>query len=492
MTVKNLLTATFLVMLGVLGVIIAVSPDADSKSKHGGASAKHKENQTADEWTCPMHPSVREPEPGNCPICEMKLVPARSGSEFSATEVSRAKIRTTAAKRKFVTRNLSIYGKVEVDQTRTTTTTAWVSGRIEKLYRDHRGRNIRKGEDMLELYSPELRATHRELIGARKRWEAATSPSAKQRIERDLSSIRSRLRQWGIPEQKIDELEQQEKPSNTITLTAPQHGVIQKIHRKEGEWVKRGDPVYSLVDLDRVWITLFPYESEVSSLRIGQEAHLQVDAFPGETFEGRIGFINQFVDESTHTIETHIHADNPAGKLKPGMYADAHVEIRLSKSGRPVKPEGMGEYICKHHPHADTRTKTVDGEENKVCAVDGMELTHFSEFGYVSQKEAEPPLVIPKTAPLLTGKRAIVYVLNSKRSGNDPGSGEGPHSYELREVQLGPETDRYYIVEDGLEEGEQVVYQGAFKIDSELQIRGEPSMMYPEPDKKPKSGGHQH
>lgn len=495
MNVKNIITATFLIVLVVLGMIVFVSSgtkSADEQKTTSSMDMQKNGNEEAAAWTCPMHPSVREPEPGQCPICDMKLVPARSGSQFTAGEVSKANIRTVAAERKFVTRELSLYGKVEVDQTRSTSITAWVSGRIEKLYRDHRGKKIRKGEDMLELYSPELRATHRELIDARKRRASATGPSAKKRIERDLSSIRSRLREWGIPEQKIAWLEQQDEPSDTITLSAPQQGVIQDIHKKDGEWVKRGDPVYSLANLNRVWITLFPYESEVSSLRIGQKAHVQVDAFPGETFDGRIGFINEFVDESTHTIETHIHANNPSGKLKPGMYADAHVEMRLSEDGRPVKPEGLDEYVCKHHPHAETRTKTEGNEEKNVCAIDGMELTHFSEFGYVGQEDAEPPLVIPKSAPLLTGKRAIVYVLDPDVSGTDPETGEQLYSYELRNIKLGPETNRYYIVREGLEEGEQVVYQGAFKIDSELQIRGEPSMMYPESDGKTNSGGHDH
>jgi Cu(I)/Ag(I) efflux system membrane fusion protein len=230
----------------------------------------------------------------------------------------------------------------------------------------------------------------------------------------------------------------------------------------------------------------------VASLRIGQEASVQVEAFPGETFDGRIGFINEFVHEPSRTIHTHVHTKNPSGKLMPGMYADARVEMRLSAGGQPVKPEGLDEYICKHHPHAQSRVKQEEDEKVKVCAIDGMKLTHFSEFGYVSEEDAKPPLVIPNTAPLLTGKRAVVYVLDEKASGQDPNTGEMMYAYELREVTLGPETERYYIVREGLEEGEQVVYQGAFKIDSELQIRGEPSMMYPEADGKSKSGGHDH
>lgn len=497
MNLKNLITGIFLVLLLVLAIVVTVSPGTNTTSDQTSSSSMKMngdmaQKANAEEWTCPMHPSVREPEPGVCPICEMKLVPARSGSLFTAGEVSKAKIRTAAVKREFVSRELSLYGKVEVDQTRATTITAWVSGRIETLHRDHHGKKIHKGERMFELYSPELRATHRELIQARTNLASATNQSAKKRIRRDLSSIRSRMREWGIPDEKIDELEQQDAPSDTITLSAPQQGTIQTIHKKEGEWVKRGEPVYSIADLDRVWITLFPYESEVGSLRIGQKANVQVEAFPGETFEGRIGFINKFVHDPTRTIHTHVHTKNPDGKLKPGMYADANVEMHLSEDGTPVKPKGLDAYFCKHHPDAASRTKEIDGEEKQICAVDGMELQHFSEFGYVPEEEAKPPLVIPKTAPLLTGKRAVVFVLDPEASGSDPKTDEPVYSYELREVTLGPETDRYYVVRDGLEVGEQVVYQGAFKIDSELQIRGEPSMMYPESDGKAKSGGHDH
>lgn len=493
MTSKNLITAIFVLVLVAIGVMSFISPGTDSRVREEATSSRENESQQIAEWTCPMHPSVREPEPGVCPICEMKLVPARSGSQFTASEVSKAKIRTALVERKFVTRKLSLYGKVEVDQTRATSITAWVSGRIEKLHRDHHGMQIRKGEKMIELYSPELRATHRELIRAHQRLTSATTQSATDRIERDLSSIRARLREWGIPRSKIEELAQQETPSDSITLTAPQQGVIQTIHKREGEWVKRGEPLYSLANLDRVWITLFPYESEVASLRIGQKAHVDVHAFPGRSFDGRIGFINEFVHDPSRTIHAHVHIKNPSGMLKPGMYADARVDMRLSAEGKPVKPADLDTYFCKHHPQAEIRMVQEGNSEKEVCAIDGMELTHFSKFGYVSEEEAKPPLVIPNTAPLLTGKRAVVYVLDQEASGTNENTGKMRYNYELREVTLGPETEQYYIVKDGLKEGEQVVYQGAFKIDSELQIRGEPSMMYPEMEGKGSSSSkHKH
>ncbi len=488
---KNIVTALFCALMVVLAVFFVFSPAPDRGTETTAEVSTEEGKETVKEWTCPMHPSVREPEPGQCPICEMDLVPAQTGSGFTAGEVTKAKVRTVPVERKFVTRHLSLFGKVEVDETRAASITAWVGGRIEKLYRDHHGKKIYSGQNMLELYSPELRATHRDLIQVRNNLESADEDREK-RLRKELSSIRSRLREWGVPEEKINELQQKESPSPTITLTAPQEGTIQRIHKYEGEWVDRGERIYSLANLDRVWITLFPYESEVASLRIGQKAEVRVDAFPGETFKGRIGFINKFVHDPSRTIHTHIHTKNPAGKLKPGMYADARIEMRLAEDGRVVWPEGLAPLICKHHPHAETRTIQGENGEKEVCAVDGMELSHVSEFGYVKESDATPPLVIPETAPLLTGKRAVVYVLDPEASGLDSQSGETMYAYELREVELGPKTDRYYVVKDGLKEGEQVVYQGAFKIDSELQIRGEPSMMYPETESGSDGGSHQH
>jgi len=195
------------------------------------------------------------------------------------------------------------------------------------------------------------------------------------------------------------------------------------VHKQamEGRYVQTGAPLYTVADLSRVWLTIDAYEADLPWLRLGQTVDFTVAALPGRTFSGRIIFIDPVLNLRTRTAEVRVEVPNRDGDLKPGLYADAVVSATLDSKGLPA---GAG---------------------------------------------AEP-LVIPATAPLITGKRAVVYV---RKPGTDKPTFEG------REVVLGPRADDVYIVLSGLSEGEDVVTNGAFKIDSALQIQAKPSMMSP-------------
>ncbi len=457
----------------------------DKTKKKSDQETAEVPQEQSQKWTCPMHPAVRKTEEGLCPICEMELVPVEEGAAFSASEISKAGIRTTPVKRTFVTRRYELYGKVEADETRETSITAWVRGRIEKIYRNHHGMNIQKGEKLLELYSPELKSTHQELLLVRDRLQNASRETRRQELQRELSSIKRRLRDWGVPDDTINKLKSMDEATDTVTISAPTGGTIHMIHRDEGEWVKRGDTIYDLVDLNRVWITLFPYETDLAHLRLAQKAVVEAEAYPGEQFTGRIGFINRFLHEPTRSVHTHIHAKNPSDKLKPGMFVTARLQSELSADGNMIAPAGLNDYLCKMHP-------SQSADEPGTCEKGGRPLVPIEELGYVRKSEAKAPLVVPETAPLLTGKRAVVYVLDRDASGRSDDTGEQSYAFQLREVQLGPKTQNHYIVKDGLKEGEQVVFRGAFKVDSERQIQGETSMMYREQNRGKQSGGHDH
>jgi Cu(I)/Ag(I) efflux system membrane fusion protein len=196
------------------------------------------------------------------------------------------------------------------------------------------------------------------------------------------------------------------------------------------------------------------------------------ESAPGETFAGRIAFLDPVLNEMTRTVKVRVNVKNDAGRLKPGMFVRASVEARVAASGRVMAPDLAGRWICPMHPE---EVKNAAGE----CGSCGMPLVRTESLGYApaTEDERETPLVIPATAPLVTGERAVVYV--QAEAADRP-------TFEGREVVLGPRAGDYYLVRAGLREGERVVTQGNFKIDSALQIQAKPSMMNPETSAEPR------
>jgi Cu(I)/Ag(I) efflux system membrane fusion protein len=175
------------------------------------------------------------------------------------------------------------------------------------------------------------------------------------------------------------------------------------------------------------------------------------------------------LDMQTRSVKIRVEASNPDYTLKPGMFVTAEVQAEIDAKGRVVKPEWAGKYLCPLHPRDEASA------EPGTCPDSGMPLRPASSFGYADDKDTKPPLLVPSSAPLITGKRSIVYV--------EVPNTERP-TYELREVVLGPRAGDKYVVYDGLKEGELVVSRGNFKIDSAMQIVARPSMMSP-PEPKP-------
>jgi len=161
--------------------------------------------------------------------------------------------------------------------------------------------------------------------------------------------------------------------------------------------------------------------------------------------------------------------------LKPEMFARAIVRSGLATGGKVMAPEMAGKWICPMHP-------SVVKDQAGSCDICGMDLVTTESLGYVKADTPEQaPLVIPASAPLITGARAVVYVrLPDKKK----------PTFQGREIVLGPRAGDYYIVQSGLAEGEIIVTSGNFKIDSALQIQAKPSMMNPEGGVAPM--GHQH
>jgi Cu(I)/Ag(I) efflux system membrane fusion protein len=271
---------------------------------------------------------------------------------------------------------------------------------------------------MAEIYSPELYAAQSELIEAAK----AAPGLSESRLEivknsaaRTIKAAREKLRLLGLAQDQIDSILKRGSPSDHITLHAPLSGVVTRREVTEGMYLRTGSPIYTIADISRVWIILEGYESDLPWLKTGTQIEFTCDAIPGKTFSGKVAYIDPFVNEKTRTASVRVDAENPSFALKPGMYVKAVYSFNTSGLLRPEKES----------------------------------------------------LLIPAEAPLITGKRAVVYVAVPDKEG----------VYEGREIVLGPKAGEYYVVEEGLKEGEMVVTRGAFKLDSSLQILAKPSMM---------------
>lgn len=411
-------------------------------------------------WTCSMHPQIQQPSPGDCPICGMDLIPLPSDAmadagprELSMSENSRAlaDIQTVEVGRAFPTKQVRLVGKLTYDETREKSLTARFPARIEQLFVNYTGVSVAKGEHLAEIYSPELLTAQRELISSHQR-------DAKSRI---TEVAREKLRLWDLLPEQIESILSSGQPQDRFEIKAPTSGVVVDKKVSEGDYVKTGEPLFRIVDMSELWLTLNAYESDLFWLRYGQAVSFTVEAYPGETFNGRISFIDPELNPLTRTISIRVIVPNTEQKLKPGMFIRGMVESRITESGTVYAPDMTGQWICPMHPQI-----IKDVLDN--CDLCGMDLVSAESLGYASKRYKEAPVVVPEAAVLRTGKRAVVYV--------ELPNTEHP-TYAGREVVLGPKAGDVFIVESGLVAGERVVINGAFKIDSALQIQAKPSMM---------------
>ncbi len=470
----------------LIAALLIITAFVIGRFSGGGGSHDHVQNsdaavssstQETTIWTCSMHPQIRQPKPGKCPICGMTLIPVSSSGddkqgprELKLTESARklAEIEVAPVERKSVKIDVRMVGKVEYDETRMAYLTAWVPGRLDRLYVDYTGVPVKKGDHMVYIYSPDILIAQEELlqaVAAVKNLANSNVEIVRQSAAATVEASREKLHLWGLTDEQIQSIEMSEKPMDHITIYAPIGGIVIHKNALEGSYVQTGTNIYTIADLEHVWVKLDAYESDLPWLRYGQEVEFYTEAYPGESFRGRIAFIDPVLNEKTRTVKVRVNVPNSNGKLKPNMFVRAVVQANVAAGGSVIDANLAGKWISPMHPE-------IVKDDPGTCDICGMPLVKAESLGFLPPEigSASAPLVIPDSAPLLTGKRAVVYV----QSPNDPARFEG------RTISLGSRAGPYYIVDAGLSEGELVVIKGNFKIDSALQIQAQPSMMNPE------------
>ncbi|NLX95677.1 MAG: HlyD family efflux transporter periplasmic adaptor subunit [Rhodopirellula sp.] len=419
-------------------------------------------------WTCSMHPQIRMDHFDLCPLCGMDLTPVEedTGGDQPATQLKlseqarmMARVATAELKRHKLFKDLRTVGRVELDETRVSKIAAWIDGRADEVYADFPGTPVRKGEHLVSIYSPELVSAQEEFLTAHRR-EQELRQSGRQVLTVSLSAAaRKRLQLWGITDAQLDELARTGKSQTQMTVYAPIGGTIIEKYVREGEYVKQGDPLYDIADLSHVWLVLEVYESELSWVKPGQPVEVILESQPNGRLAGVVGFIEPLLNKTTRTVQVRVVLENPAGQLKPGMYAEALLRTAILPDGTPASSGLEGKYVCPMHPY-------VVSDQPGDCGVCNMPLERVP--GERSGAEEHPHvLALPAEAVLTTGRRQLVYVEVE------------PGIYRLVEPKLGPRAGDWFPVVSGLKEGDRVVVRGNFLIDSQFQVTGKPSLLYP-------------
>jgi membrane fusion protein, copper/silver efflux system len=370
-------------------------------------------------WTCAMHPQIRQPSPGTCPICGMTLIPLvqqdddHAGSAHaprlvvSERAAALMSVQVWPVERVGAQGEVRLSGTIGYDETQVHDVVVRTEGQVERLYVSYENAAVRRGQRIADIYSPAIHAASLELLQARR---AATAGGMPELVE----AAASQLLAMGVGRAQVDRILDSGEPARTVSVFSPADGIVSELAARQGEWLMAGGRLMRVSGLSQVWAQFEAYERDLARLRVGAPMQFTVEAFPGRIFSGTIAFIDPVVDGGRRTARVRVQVPNPGGSLKPGML--------------------------------------VRGQGGSTAA------------------SPAATLAIPATAPLLTGQRSLVYV-------QVPGT-ERP-TFEAREVTLGERRGGYWEVTSGVAEGELVVVNGAFRIDSELQIRGQPSMMAP-------------
>ncbi len=332
-----------ILLILALGCALATSVLAEDDKANMSAEHKHEHDFY---FTCSMHPEIREGAPGKCPICGMNLTKVEvepdeqdeqetTASDIASTTVAEIRLRKaqlqhfrpayfTVTTMKMQKR-ARLLGRVLQAETREKTIPARVGGRVEKVYIKSTGSKVKRGDAVLDLYSPALITAGEEYLVAH-RGLRQSSRSAGQNM---LAQAEKKLRLWGIQSFQYRKWAQRGKVPERVTIYSPVSGVVKKRHAVAGRYFKEGQIFFELYDLSSVWVEIDVYEHDASLVTRGQAVTMQFVAVPGQALEGEIDFISPALDTTSRTLKIRATVDNPGNKLKPGMIADVTLQIEL-------------------------------------------------------------------------------------------------------------------------------------------------------------------
>ena len=284
------------------------------------SALEHAKKHLDPNYVCPMHPQIVRGEPGSCPICGMDLVPVEQdesgGAEvtISPAVINNMGVRTAKVERDKLWRRIDTVATVDFDQSKMSHVHLRTDGWLEKLSVRSEGERVKKGDRLFDVYSPTL-------VNAMEEYVQAIASSNRRLVD----ASRDRLQSLGIADAQIDRLQQTRNVPQTVSVYAPQDGVVSMLNVREGMYVKPATEVMRLADLSSVWILAEVFETQADWVELGQPADVSLSYLPGKTWEGKVEYIYPSLDPKTRTLKVRLKFENPSEELKPNMYA--HVSI---------------------------------------------------------------------------------------------------------------------------------------------------------------------
>ncbi|AMC10947.1 hypothetical protein Lupro_06665 [Lutibacter profundi] len=412
---KNYIIGAGILIIGIiLGNVF--SGNDNTKTSHSEEEHNYVQDPVTKLWTCSMHPQIRMEKPGKCPICGMTLIPVDNSSS-SEEKIGDNEIVLTAEAIELANIQTSIVERASA------TKEIRLLGRVKPDERrlfsqvSHIPGRIERlyvnftGE---KVYRGQkiVRIYSPDLISAQKElFEAIRSRDIYPQL---YTAARNKLKLWKLSDSQIDAIEKSKKVQEQIDILSDYTGYVMKRNVELGDYITEGSSLFDIADLNSVWVMFEAYEADIPWIQVGNIVDFTINAIPGKNFKGKVTYIDPFVSSSTRVAKVRVELKNPGNKLLPEMYANGIIKAKL------------------------TNIKNA--------------------------------IIIPKSAVLWTGKRAVVYV-------------KVPHektiSFVYREIILGQDMGNFYIVAKGLKEGEVVATNGVFRIDASAQLIGQKSMMNP-------------
>ena len=298
----------------------------------GGSSNKDEEHnhdavtETNQMWTCSMHPQIMQPESGDCPICGMDLIPATSSSEglladqFKLTEnaMALANIQTSiVGNSKTENKASKLSGKIVENEEANAVQVSYFSGRIEQLNISFTGERVRKGQLLATIYSPELYAAQQELI---------TAASLKETQPTLYKAVRNKLKLWKLSENQINQIETSGIVKENVPVYATVSGTVTEKLVEQGDYIKLGQPLLKIANLNTVWGNFDVYENQIERFKKGQEVIVTTNAYPNKEFKGKVDFIDPVLNTKTRIVTLRVVLNNQNDVFKPGMFVQASIE----------------------------------------------------------------------------------------------------------------------------------------------------------------------
>lgn len=379
--------------------------------EHNHAEMASSDNQT---WTCSMHPQIKRNEPGDCPICGMDLIPLESES----SEIDPMAVSMSPTAMQLAQVQTTVVGSGDAKKS------IRLSGKVqadERLLFTQSSHIPGRIEKLTVNFTGEFISEGQiiayvyspELVTAQE--ELFEARKIKETQPSLFLAAKEKLKNWKLTDKQIEQILSSDKKIEQFPILANVSGYVTEKMVNLGDYIKQGQPIYEIADLSKVWILFDVYESDMSWIKKGATVDYTVQSLPGRSFNGTISYLDPVIDPKTRVAKARVETNNKELLLKPEMFTSGTVSAQVKTSNSLIS--------------------------------------------------------VPKTAVMWTGKRSVVYVMQSSAQGVN---------FMMREVTLGPELGESYVIESGIQKGEEIAVHGTFSIDAAAQLVGKPSMMNPE------------